>query len=80
MTAIPDWNRWRAEYDTTTFAAQQAEWDKVGTTYPDQTFWTPEPVLTALDRPGMTVTELGGWRGELADHTIPEAKVQEWIN
>jgi hypothetical protein len=75
-----DFDRWRREYPTSTFAQQQIEWDTIYEAYPHQRFWHSQPVVDALHTPGMSVTELGGWRGELADAVIPVAEPHAWIN
>jgi hypothetical protein len=80
LTPRFDFDQWRREYPKSTFQQQQVEWDAIYKAYPHQSFWHSQPVVDALAKPGMTVTELGGWRGELADSVIPVAEPKSWTN
>ena len=75
-----DFDKWRKEYPTSTFRQQQLEWNALYDTYPNQVHWNAQPVIDALNRAGMTITELGGWQGELANHVIPITNPARWTN
>jgi hypothetical protein len=74
-----DFERWRREYPTSSFADQQVAWDALAAEYPEQVFWHG-PVVARWVREGDVVVELGGWRGELADWVIPRSKPLAWVN
>ena len=74
------WDEWRATYDTTTFAEQAAHYDEFARDYPEQAHWTLPAARPAAALAG-TVTELGGWRGELADILLNEnPQISRWTN
>lgn len=76
-----DWDQWRRDYATTTFADHAAFYDDVALEYPEQTHWNLPPIRVALE--GIkTVVEVGGWRGELADAIFDRypGQITSWRN
>jgi hypothetical protein len=75
-----EFNDWRAAYDRTSFAAQQAYYDGLAPRYPEQAYYDPAPALDALAG-ARVVTEVGGWRGDLArDALAARADITRWRN
>ena len=74
-----DFDRWRAEYDDTPFEAQVAFYEEVAARFPDQRQFGQLVAGWAL-KDATTVTEVGGWRGELAAAVLPESRIGRWTN
>jgi hypothetical protein len=73
-------NDWRAAYDQTSFAAQQAYYNELALRSPDQAQYDTGPVLDAVAG-ATTVVEIGGWRGDLArDALAAHAGISIWRN
>lgn len=75
-----DWDAWRDSYDTTSFQEQAEFYDRVARDYPEQAHWDLAAARRAMA--GVeTVTEVGGWRGELADICLKEHPgLRLWVN
>lgn len=74
-----NFDSWRESYDRTTFAQQAAFYDELACDYPKQNDYDWASVSVAL--PGIRhVTEIGGWRGELADQALAAFPLIRWVN
>jgi hypothetical protein len=75
-----EFNDWRTAYDQMPFTAQQAYYDEVGPEFPEQAHYDLASALNALSY-ATTVTEVGGWRGDLARDTLAaRADITSWRN
>lgn len=77
-----DWDQWRADYDTMTFAEHQAFNAEVARQHPVQRQWDGDAVRAFLSRrQPQTVVELGGWDGSLAAAMLPDfPAILRWRN
>jgi hypothetical protein len=79
-TTTREFNDWRAAYDRMPFAEQQTYYDKIAPRFPDQAHYNLASALNALTG-ATTVTEVGGWRGDLArDALATRADITSWHN
>jgi hypothetical protein len=78
-----DWDAWRADYDTMTFADQQAFYAQVAELHPRQESFDLEKANEAFDKIGgsnLIVVELGGWDGRLARDMLARTDIATWEN
>jgi len=83
VVAAIDWDVWRAEYDTMSFADQQAFYQRVADLHPEQRSANIPRAHAAFDGIGgedLTVVELGGWDGTLAASMLTRGDVCGWTN
>lgn len=77
-----DWNAWRANYDTMSFADHQEFNADCVRLHPEQRCWNGEACDRFLaERWPRTVVELGGWDGSLAaDMLARHPRIDVWTN
>lgn len=78
-----DWNAWRSDYDTMSFAEQQAFYDLVYCLHPQQARAEVSALERFLDYIGqpLTVVELGGWDGGFAAKILERRpEIVWWTN
>lgn len=75
-----DCDAWRAAYDTTSFEAQKAAYDEIREGSPEQICYDIDAARRACRGMG-SVTEIGGWRGELAAALLEDTtSIWGWRN
>ena len=74
-----DFDRWREHYDATPFDKQVGNYELIARRFPQQQQWNGDAALRALTDQS-TVTELGGWRGELAAEMLAARPIGRWVN
>lgn len=81
VTAI-DWDQWRADYDTMSFAEHQAFNADCLRLHPEQRSFNAEACAKFLEqRQPRVVIELGGWDGALAALMLERfAGIETWLN
>lgn len=78
-----DFDRWRAEYATTSYADQVAYYDGVWEKYPVQRHYNLPLAREFFAAPsGPTrVLEVGGWTGDVAVDILPQwPSIKDWLN
>ena len=82
MPTALDWDAWRANYQSMTYADQVAYHSAIYAQYPEQRHYDASLVRLAInDTDPTTVIELGGWDGELAEQMLNERdSIQSWVN
>lgn len=78
-----DWDAWRANYDSMTFADLQAFYAQVAELYPHQesaNLAIANEAFDVIPVPDKQVIELGGWNGRLARDMMARGDVGRWSN
>lgn len=75
-----DWNGWRAEYDVSSFDHQKKVYEDLAQLFPEQAHFSFEAALKAVEG-ASSVTEVGGWRGDLAAQILAQNDgITSWKN
>jgi hypothetical protein len=81
VTSPLDWDAWRANYGSMSFAEHQDFYRAVALAYPVQRHYDGRAVLEFLRATHpWTVAEVGGWDGALAEGFLTIVPVVEWTN
>jgi hypothetical protein len=87
-----DWDAWRSEHASMTFADQQEFYGSVAVAHPHQQCFDLPHARSTFDHisgligflppdwPGLNVIELGGWDGALADALVSRDDISSWTN
>lgn len=78
-----NWDGWRQQYSEMTFRDQQAFYRQVAQEHPDQQHFDvleAEAAFSRIGIYGMTVVEMGGWDGALAETLIGHFPIVRWQN
>lgn len=79
-----DWNRWRDDYDEMSYEDQLVFYNEVEANHPRQVHFTPkayQAFFEHIDLKSVTVLEVGGWKGELADRMLEaNPQIKRWLN
>jgi hypothetical protein len=78
-----DWDAWRRDHAEMSFAEQQAFYERVAEEYPRQQSFDLEATQRAFNtigELGLTVVELGGWDGALAEFMLARGGIVSWVN
>lgn len=77
-----DWDGWRRDYETMTFADQVAFYEQVARLHPTQEHWDDGLVRMFLEtNRAKSVDEIGGWDGKLAREILSKYHRQlTWTN
>lgn len=79
-----NFDNWRKEYDNLSYSQQQAFYTQMVKDHPDQSQHNKEVVsyfLNSIDAPYLSVLEMGGWNGELAqDMLFKHPNILRWDN
>lgn len=79
-----DWDAYRSVYGTLDFDAKQRHYDEVFRNHPAQEHHAADQVAAFLGRvvsdDCRVVTEMGGWRGELARKMLDKFPTLDWTN
>lgn len=81
--AVIDWDAWRHEYGSMTFADQQRFYADVAVAHPcQQNFDLPHARETfdRIEGDRLNVVELGGWDGALAEAMLDREDIATWTN
>lgn len=81
-TAVIDWNQWRRDYLTMSFAEHQAFNEGCGFLHPNQQHFDAVACEAFLEqRQPLTVVEVGGWDGALAALMLDAVpSIRSWVN
>jgi len=88
MSTKIDWDKWRADYDSMTYDQMREFYNNLEKKYPDQNTYSPELSVYLRELPinisnhhKLSVLEIGGWKGELADDVLEETdQIFLWKN
>jgi hypothetical protein len=81
---IIDWDEWRRNYDSMTYEQQQSFYSSVWQNHPIQQHYNADAAKAFFDlidliEEDLTIVEIGGWRGELAEAVLPDVR-GFWLN